>query len=162
MSLLNITNFSKSDEKQVIALIIQIQRNEFAVEITEDDQPDLKQVDSFYQQGNGQFWLAKIESELVGTIALLDIGNQQCVIRKMFVKAEFRGPKYKIAQKLLDELLQWSKDKKLDAIYLGTIDKYKAAHRFYQKNNFLQCDKSQLPASFPLIAVDNVFYAKKL
>jgi GNAT superfamily N-acetyltransferase len=80
----------------------------------------------------------------------------------MFVKSEFRGPGYKIAQKLLDSLIEWCHEKKVEVIFLGTIDKYKAAHRFYQKNGFESCLESDLPETFPLIAVDNVFYNKTL
>ena len=160
MDQITLEHYKKEDQSQVISLILEIQRNEFGVNITEEDQPDLKIVDTFYQINNGQFWLAKINCELVGTIALLDIGNQKCAIRKMFVKRQFRGPSYKIAQKLLDRLLEWCSEKEVEAIYLGTIDKYKSAHRFYEKNGFNLCLKSELPESFPLITVDNVFYNK--
>jgi N-acetylglutamate synthase-like GNAT family acetyltransferase len=160
MSLITLEQYNKQDQQQVISLILQIQRNEFGVDITEADQPDLMTVDTYYQQGNGQFWVAKVNSVVVGTIALLDIGQQQCAIRKMFVKSEYRGASYKIAQKLLEVLLEWCQQKQVTAIFLGTIDKYKAAHRFYEKNGFDTCLKSELPDSFPLISVDNVFYAK--
>lgn len=162
MDQVKIDVFKKSDEEQVVSLILQIQRNEFGIEITEQDQPDLKIVSSFYQSGNGQFWVAKIDSKIVGTIALLDIGEQNCAIRKMFVEANHRGPSLKIAQKLLDKLIHWSMTNNVHSIYLGTIDRYKAALRFYQKNGFQECSKNHLPASFPLISVDNVFYCKNL
>jgi len=162
MNKISLEYYNKEDEQQVISLILEIQRNEFGVNITEKDQPDLKMIESFYQQGNGQFWVAKINSEVIGTIALLDIGMQQCAIRKMFVKSKFRGATYQVAQKLLERLLEWCKQKQIENIFLGTIDKYKAAHRFYEKNDFLQCKKAQLPNSFPLITVDNVFYSKKV
>ena len=162
MEQVDIEYFKDEDEKKVISLILHIQRNEFGVKITEKDQPDLKEISSFYQTGNGQFWVAKIGSKIVGTIALLDIGNQQCAIRKMFVMEDYRGPSFKIAQKLLDYLIQWSKSHDAKSLYLGTIDKYKAALRFYQKNGFHPCEKNQLPATFPLIDVDNVFFYKTI
>jgi N-acetylglutamate synthase-like GNAT family acetyltransferase len=162
MNHISLDYYKKEDEEQVISLILEIQRNEFGVNITEKDQPDLRKVESYYQQGNGQFWVAKTNAEIIGTIALLDIGKQHCAIRKMFVKSRYRGATYQVAQKLLKKLLEWCNQKQIETIFLGTIDKYKAAHRFYEKNGFSLCNKNHLPDSFPLITVDNVFYSKKV
>ena len=40
------------------------------------DQPDLLQIPQFYQSGAGNFWVALDGEEVVGTVALLDIGNR--------------------------------------------------------------------------------------
>jgi hypothetical protein len=40
-----------------------------------DDQPDLLQISSFYQQNGGNFWVALADGEVVGTIALIDCGE---------------------------------------------------------------------------------------
>ncbi|KPB55416.1 Acetyltransferase [Pseudomonas coronafaciens pv. oryzae] len=47
-------------------------------------------------------------------------------------------------------------------IFLGTTDKFLAAHRFYEKHGFREIAKEALPASFPLIAVDSKFYLLEL
>ena len=47
-------------------------------------------------------------------------------------------------------------------ILLGTVDVLVAAHRFYEKNGFVRIDKRDLPAAFPLVAVDTRFYALTL
>ena len=43
---------------QVVDLIVGIQRGEFAIDITADQQPDLRAIPSFYQARNGNFWVA--------------------------------------------------------------------------------------------------------
>lgn len=43
-------------------------------------------------------------------------------------------------------------------MWLGTTERFLAAHRFYEKNGFVLVDRSALPASFPLMAVDSRFY----
>jgi hypothetical protein len=74
-------------------LIVPIQREEFGIAITYDDQPDLKDIPGFYGRGNGAFWVAlSPASQVVGSIALVDIGNRQTVLRKMFVHRDWRGP----------------------------------------------------------------------
>ena len=70
------------------------------IPITLDDQQDLLDIPGFYQKGSGNFWLALHGSEIIGTIALLDIGHGQGALRKMFVKAQFRGSTYGVARRL--------------------------------------------------------------
>jgi N-acetylglutamate synthase-like GNAT family acetyltransferase len=47
-------------------------------------------------------------------------------------------------------------------IYLGTTDKFRAAHRFYEKNGFNEIAEYNLPGNFPVMEVDTKFYQLKL
>jgi len=51
---IGIRPFSPVYEKQVIDLIVAIQRKEFDIPITADDQPDLKNIPEYYQKGRYQ------------------------------------------------------------------------------------------------------------
>jgi N-acetylglutamate synthase-like GNAT family acetyltransferase len=144
--------------EQVIDFILEIQRGEFGVSITAEDQPDLKNVKDFYQTGNGNFRIALQDEKLIGTIALIDINNNEVALRKMFVAVDYRGKEKGVAQQLMNSEIEWCKEKKITGVYLGTLDRMKAAHRFYEKNGFVLIDKKMLPAAFPLMAVDTVFY----
>ena len=48
--------------------------------------------------------------------------------------------------------------KRLPEIYLGTTDKFLAAHRFYEKNGFKRIQPELLPTQFPKMKVDSRFY----
>jgi len=143
---------------QLIDLILTIQQKEFNVPITIEDQPDLKKIESFYMEPGGNFWGAFIDGELVGSIALVKFDGRAGAVRKMFVKKEFRGKELNIAQKLLEVLISFCRENGIEAIYLGTVNILKAAMRFYERNQFLQIKKEDLPARFPLMNADNVFY----
>jgi N-acetylglutamate synthase-like GNAT family acetyltransferase len=145
-------------KQHVIDLIVPIQQEEFNIPITAADQPDLQQIPAFYQHNNGNFWLAINDGRVVGTISLLDIGNRQGALRKMFVHKDFRGAAHGTGQLLLNKLFNWAKEKDYAEIYLGTTAKFLAAHRFYEKNNFKEVTVAELPASFPRMAVDVKFY----
>src|ERR1700754_920058 len=93
--------WEKKYEDAVIDLILSIQRNEFQISITEEDQPDLRSVKEFYMRDNGNFWIALSEQNVVGTIALVDIGYQQVALRKMFIHKNFRGSLHSLANKML-------------------------------------------------------------
>jgi GNAT superfamily N-acetyltransferase len=147
---------------QVVALILHIQRNEFHVPITHQDQPDLDKIDSFYKKGNGNFWVAVLSNRVIGTIALIDIGNDQAALRKMFVDEAFRGAPYFTGQKLMDVALEWMIVKNVKEVFLGTLDRFHAAQRFYLRNGFVEIMKGQLPQGFPAMTLDNRFFMKAI
>jgi GNAT superfamily N-acetyltransferase len=154
--------YTDNYKQQVIDLIVPIQQEEFAIPITPADQPDLQQIPTFYQKDNGNFWLAIADGRVVGTIALLDIANQQGALRKMFVHKDYRGKVHGTAQLLLNALLSWAQQKRYADIYLGTTAKFLAAHRFYEKNEFVEITIPELPVSFPRMEVDVKFYKKRV
>lgn len=150
--------YASHDAEAIAAVILPIQQGEFGIPITFEDQPDLRDIEAFYQRGGGNFWVAEVDGKVVGTIALRDIGNHEAALRKMFVAAPFRGSAHGIAQRLLSELLAWAGRHGIVRVYLGTTAKFLAAHRFYEKHGFTEIAQSSLPASFPVMAVDSRFY----
>ena len=148
--------WTRADQEQVIDMIVGIQRDEFGISITKEDQPDLKAVDEVYQKDDGNFWVAVANDGIVGSIGLVNFAPASVALRKMFVAKEFRGSG--LAQDLLDTALGWCRNKKLSDVYLGTIEVFTAAHRFYEKNGFARIDADELPESFPRMKVDNIFY----
>ena len=160
MSEIEIRSFVASDIDDVFAVILPIQREEFGIAITADDQPDLAAIPDFYQSGKGQFWVAVRNGQIVGTIGLKDIGNSQTALRKMFVAADVRGHEHGVAARLLAGLVDHAEAQGIKDIFLGTTDKFIAALRFYEMNGFAEVSKSELPPSFPLMAVDSNFYRR--
>ncbi|MNZ90795.1 N-acetylglutamate synthase [compost metagenome] len=153
-----IDRYTPGDENDVMALIVPIQREEFGIEISAEDQPDLMQIQWFYQSGAGDFWLARRQGAVIGTIGLKDIGNGEVALRKMFVAAPWRGREFGVAKQMLERLIDASKERGVIRIYLGTTEKFLAAHRFYEKHGFERIELQDLPASFPLMVVDTRFY----
>jgi len=144
--------------QQIVDLIIPIQQIEFGVPITLEDQPDLMDIESNYHATGGNFWAAFQDGKVVGTIALISIGDENGVIRKMFVSKDFRGKEFGIAQNLLNGLITYCKARGITDLYLGTVDILKAAIRFYERNGFVALEKQDLPSTFPIMSADNVFY----
>ena len=155
---IRIAGFSSEYQEGVIDLILGIQQNEFGIGITAKDQPDLHNIPGFYQKNHGNFWVAMVDEMVIGTISLLDIGNGQAALRKMFVNKEYRGPKFNVAAKLLEALFDWARSAGFTKIYLGTTPKFVAAHRFYEKHGFEEIPKESLPRAFPIMSVDTKFY----
>ncbi|GHN00675.1 N-acetyltransferase [Cytophagales bacterium WSM2-2] len=150
--------YNEEHKQGVITLILDIQQNEFKIPITIDQQPDLNKIADYYQADNGNFWVATIDGKVIGTLGLLDIGNSQGALRKMFVKDLYRGQTYAVGQLLLDTLLSWTKENKYASIFLGTTEKFIAAQKFYRRNGFKEISMESLPNNFPVMTVDKIFY----
>ena len=158
--LIQVRPYAANDTEAICTLILGIQINEFQVPITRQDQPDLDNIPGVYRQGKGNFWVALHENRIVGTIAAIDFGNDLLAMRKMFVHPDFRGKEYGTAQILLDTLLDWCAEKKVKGIFLGTLMKFIAARKFYDRNEFEVITKDDLPPGFPKMPLDDVFYRR--
>lgn len=158
LSNIQITTYQPQYQVAILKLILNIQQQEFGLPITLKDQRDLLDIPNFYQSGNGNFWIALDRERVIGTIAAIDIGNSQLALRKMFVDAKYRGQKIGIGQQLLNILLNWAQAKNISDVYLGTIDIFQAAHRFYEKNGFIRIHQLILPPNFPKMSGDTMFY----
>lgn len=156
--MIEINTLNNSHCEQIVNIIIPIQQIEFRVPVTLEAQPDLLDIETNYHQTGGNFWGAFYNGKLVGTIGLIAMGNNAGCIRKMFVRQESRGKELSVAQTLLDTLLAYCKQQQINAIYLGTVEQLKAAHRFYERNGFTRIEKADLPESFPLMPSDTMFY----
>jgi GNAT superfamily N-acetyltransferase len=150
--------FQSEQRQRVIDHILGIQRGEFGVPITLADQPDLDDVPAFYGQARGGFWVARAGEQVIGTIGLLDHGSEGAALRKMFVAATFRGREHGVGAALLSALLEHARGRGVGCIRLGTRPEMHAAHRFYEKHGFVPIDASELPASFPRMKLDSLFY----
>ncbi len=160
--MIEIVPFAPEHAAGVVAVILPIQQGEFAIPVTLADQPDLHDIPGFYARGSGGFWVALDDGVVVGTIALLDIGHCQAALRKMFVAGSHRGAEHGVARRLLATLLARSRDQGVREIYLGTTADFRAAHRFYEKNGFVEIGRAALPASFPVMRVDTKFYRRDI
>jgi N-acetylglutamate synthase-like GNAT family acetyltransferase len=152
--------FAAADTEAVVKLVLGIQQQEFGVPITADEQPDLLNVTAYYQRARGNFWVASDNGRIVGTIGLLDVGEARGVLRKMFVAASHRGTG--VASELLHTCLTWARMEGMTEVLLGTTERMKAAHRFYEKWGFVEVPATSLPSSFPRMRVDTKFYCYHL
>ena len=154
--------FVPDDAERVQRFVLAIQRDEFGVPVTLEEQPDLRDVPAHYQTGRGAFWVAMVGADLVGTIGLLDIGHRQGALRKMFVASSHRGAAHGVGAALLRTCLDWAANTGMTEVLLGTTEQFRAAHRFYEKWGFVQISPDSLPAYFPRMRLDTRFYRYRL
>lgn len=140
----------------------QIGINKMINEIANEFEWPISNTNQSKPQTLSKHWIAFNETEIIGTIGVLNINNTFTTLKNMFVKKEFRGKNYNTAQMLLNKVYESCYGENIFCIYLGTMNQFKAAQKFYEKNNFIRIDKSNLPESFILNPIDDVFYKKVL
>ncbi|URZ00768.1 GNAT family N-acetyltransferase [Clostridium felsineum] len=160
--MVKIYEYKDEFKNNIMKMILKIQQEEYNLPITANDQPDLTNIETFYQQNNGNFWVGIDNGLVVGTIAIKSIGDGNAMLRKMFVKYEYRGSDIGLSKKLLSILIDWASQKKFNRIFLGTTSEFLAAHKFYKKNGFKEINKEDLPINFPIMKVDKKFYYYRL
>jgi N-acetylglutamate synthase-like GNAT family acetyltransferase len=109
-----------------------------------------------------KYWVSLHNNEIIGTIGVLKMGGEFSILKKMFVKKEYRGKDYKIASLLLNKVFDWCISQNIDTIYLGTMSQFKAAQKFYKKNGFETMSINKLPPNFVTNPIDDVFYKKAI
>ena len=145
--------YKKENQTEIDAMISEITQ-EFELPISNKGKSIYKPLDSY--------WIAFNETEIIGTIGVLNMENNHAILKNMFVKKEFRGTTFGISQMLLEKVFDWCSAENISTIYLGTMNQFKAAHKFYGKNGFQKIMNNELPLSFIANPIDDVFYKKNL
>ncbi len=156
--------FEEKYQQQVEAMVLGIQNGEFNLGLTAQRQPDLHNLKAFYNDRGNWLWVAtNTKDEVVGTIGLERLNNHQAVLRKMFIKKEYRGKTIGLAQKLFEILLMEAKQQHFKEILLDTPLVTHAAHRFYERNGFELISNDSVPANYILPkGIDLKIYRLKL
>lgn len=158
MSSIQIVAFSNEYEAAIDEFMTAI-ANEFEEPILTSD-PTSKKLSEMALLLTDKYWIALSNGKAIGTIGLIVITNNTIVLKRMFIAKKFRGKG--VAKQLLDTLLAWAMKNSIKTIYLGTMNQFKAAQKFYAKSGFTKIEPSALPFDFPLNPVDTVFYQMNL
>ena len=110
---------------------------------------DVLEVETFYQQKNGEFWVIERQGKLVGTGAYYPIsrGRNAVEIRKMYLLPEAR--EFGLGKFLLNQLESAIVQKGFDQIWIETASVLKEAVQLYERNGYqpstgvetLRCDR---------------------
>lgn len=99
---------------------------------------DLARVESAFRAKAGEFWVAKKEGKVVGTIASYPKGEGVVELKKLYVQKDLRGTD--VAQKLMDVFNQWTEKAGMNKIILWTDTRFERAHRFYEKHGYIKSE----------------------
>ncbi len=153
---MEIKQYSDEYKEEVIGLILDIQNNEAKVGIPLAEQPDLLDICTSYIGNGGNFWIAVDNNHVVGTIGLMKINPDWCVLKKFFVRRDFRSRKVGLA--LYERLLAYAETNAIKHIILDTPSVATKSHAFYERAGFVRIDKSDLPIAYEYPDRQSVLY----
>lgn len=119
-----------------------------------------KKIADVFQLPGHKFWVATADNKVIGTIGLVTLSNDNMVLKSMFVDKAFRGRS--VSSLLMQALIDWATEHGCKHVYLGTMQQFTAAQRFYEKNGFTKCNREDLPSDFVANTLDTIFYRKGL
>jgi putative acetyltransferase len=97
---------------------------------------DVLEVEAFYLEKGGEFWVIERDDRLVGTAAYCPIsrGKNAVEIRKMYLRPDARG--FGLGKFLLSELESAIAQKGFAQIWIETASVLKEAVQLYEKNGY--------------------------
>ncbi len=145
---MEIAVFEHKYTKEIIDLVLSCQNDGTRPIVGIESQPDLLNIQSEYIDKGGNFWVALEDDKVIGTIAFLPHSNKIGILKKFFVKEEFRGYPNFLGQKLYSIFLKYVKANDFNTVILDTPKNTKRAHKFYQKAGFVQISYENLPVKY--------------
>ena len=97
---------------------------------------ELENLDKKYGLPKGRLYIATVEGDVAGCIALRNIDDKSCELKRLYVRPEFRGNQ--IAQMLIEQIISDARDIGYKQILLDTLPFLKSAIYLYEKLGFYQ------------------------
>ena len=157
---MEIVSYQEKYKQQIIHLILHIQNDEAKINLPIEEQPDLLDIPSNYEKNGGRFFVAVDGEDVVGTFAFMNYGNGNAVLKKFFVRADWRGKKVGLA--LYQTVIRYLKEHGYKQALLDTPSVAVDSHHFYEKAGFRKIDKSEMPFAYSYPDRDSYLYLLKL
>jgi RimJ/RimL family protein N-acetyltransferase len=149
-----IVDYNPVYQKAIDVMMDSIQ-SEFSIPITGKTS---SHIDKFYNKTGYRFWVAMFADWIVGTIGVKLFGGDKVEIKRMMVGKEFRGSEFNTATLLMQTALDFAKEQKCKYVYLGTMEQFVAAQKFYLKYGFAPVAENKLPEDYLINPMDKLFY----
>ena len=153
---MQIETYCGKHDDEIVSMILDIQNNEAKIDLSLQEQPDLLNINMAYQQSGGEFWLALSDGKVIGSVGLMLKERNCAVMKKFFVKKEYRSQKIGLA--LYRELLEFAENAGVRHIILDTPSVACASHKFYENAGFRKINVLELPISYIYPDRESILY----
>lgn len=160
--MIEIKEYIQSDRDEIIALVLHCQNDGTRPLVGVDDQPELLCIKEKYIDGGGNFWVAKENGKVAGSIGLMNVGDGLGILKKFFVYEAYRGNPHYLGSQLYAQLLDFARKYGFKQIILDTPKNTDRAHKFYEKAGFRKIEKDELPIAYDYPYDDSDFFCLEL
>lgn len=155
---MEIKEYTPSDRDEIIALVLHCQNDGTRPLVTVDDQPELLSITEKYMDSGGNFWVAKENGKLAGSIGLMNYGNGLGILKKFFVYEAYRGAPHYLGRQLYAALMDFAQRHHFKTLILDTPKNTERAHKFYEKAGFRKIEKEELPVTYDYPYTNSDFF----
>jgi N-acetylglutamate synthase and related acetyltransferases len=99
---------------------------------------ELEHLTEKYGLPDGRLYMVKVEDEIAGCIALRKIDDENCEMKRLYVRPTFRG--HKIAYKLIETIIADAKKIGYKSMLLDTLPFLKGAIHLYENFGFYEIE----------------------
>lgn len=99
---------------------------------------EVEHLNEKYGLPDGRLYIVQIDNTFAGCIGLRKINNENCEMKRLYVRPEFRG--HKIANKLVKIIIDDAKDIGYKAMLLDTLSFLQEAIHLYKKVGFYEIE----------------------
>ncbi|WP_459481388.1 GNAT family N-acetyltransferase [Clostridium saccharoperbutylacetonicum] len=99
---------------------------------------ELEHLADKYGLPEGRLYIVKIENEVAGCIGLRKIDNENCEMKRLYVRPKFRG--HQIANKLVERIIADAKEIGYSYMLLDTLPFLEGAIYLYKKFGFYEIE----------------------
>lgn len=153
---MDIITYEEKYKEQILDLILKIQNEEAKISLSLGEQPDLFNIPDSYEKEGGEFWVAVECEQVIGTIALMNKGNGNGILKKFFVRQDWRSKK--VGYELYQRLLEFARKNNIKQILLDTPSVAQASHKFYERAGFRKITRQELPFEYDYPDRDSLLY----
>jgi N-acetylglutamate synthase-like GNAT family acetyltransferase len=86
-----------------------------------------------------RLWIAEMDGQMVGSVGIVVESNSEAQLRWFLVHPAMRG--HGLGRDLLDNALQFCRDRGLKSVFLWTVSDLKAAAHLYQSTGFRKTEQ---------------------
>ena len=153
---MQIITYQEKYKQQIIDLILHIQNDEAGINLSLEEQPDLLDISGCYEKDGGEFWLAVENVTVIGTLALMNKGGGNAVLKKGFVRADYR--RQGILGKLYAELQKFAEENGFTTFLFDTPSVATNCHAFFEKRGYRRITKEEMPFAYDFPDRDSYLY----
>ncbi len=155
---MKIGTYIESDCEEIIELVLHCQNDGTRPIVSVDDQPELLHIKEKYLDNGGNFWVAKDNGKVAGSIGLMMCSNGLAILKKFFVYEPYRGEPHHLGRQLYETLLTFARENGVKRMILDTPKNTDRAHKFYEKAGFKKIKKEELPIDYDYPYEDSDFF----
>jgi len=120
---------------------------------------DLADIDSTYIDSGGAFWVLDMGGAIVGTIGVIPEATESCELRRLYLKAPYRGKGW--GTKMVRRVIDWAESHGFRRIFLWSDVLFEPAHHLYVKSGFTPTNKTRAIDPMNPTSVERYFIREK-